>query len=130
LDIRLLPDEDTVAFRRELEREIGDPKIRMEPIGDVAPAYDAPLDTELFHAIERAAGRMLPGVPVATTTSAGATDRPYWSAAGPIAFGISPWLVELEESRREVHGNDERLSLENIEFGLRLYVGILMEMGK
>jgi acetylornithine deacetylase/succinyl-diaminopimelate desuccinylase-like protein len=128
LDIRLLPDQDTVAFRRELERVIGDSTIRLEAIGDMAPRYDAPLDTEMFRAIERVAGRLLPGVPVATPISAGASDRPYWAAAGVIAYGIDPWLVELDESRRSVHGNDERLSLENIEFGLRLYVETIMEM--
>ena len=128
LDIRLLPDQDTVAFRRELERVIGDSTIRLEPIGDMAPRYDAPLDTEMFRAIERVAGRLLPGVPVATPISAGASDRPYWAAAGPICYGIDPYLVELDESRHSVHGNDERLSLENIEFGLRLYVETLVEM--
>ena len=128
LDIRLLPDEDTVAFRRTLERLIADPKIELEAIGDMAPRYDAPLDTEMFKALERVVGRMLPGVPIATPVSAGASDRPYWAAAGVICYGIDPWLVELEESRYSVHGNNERLSLENIEFGLRLYVGTLMEM--
>ena len=81
LDIRLLPDEDTVAFRRTLERLIADPKIEIESIGDMAPPYSAPLDTEMFRALERVAGRLLPGVPVATPMSAGATDRPYWSVA-------------------------------------------------
>ena len=128
LDIRLLPDEDTVAFRRTLERLIADPEIRIEAIGDVAPPYSAPLDTEMFRALERVAGRLLPGVPVATTTSSGATDRPYWAAAGPIPYGIDPYLVELEESRYSVHGNDERLSLENIEFGLKYYVEVILEM--
>ena len=128
LDIRLLPDEDTVAFRRTLEKLIADPKIRIEAIGDMAPAYSAPLDTEMFRALERVAGRMLPGVPVATPMSPGATDRPYWAAAGPIAYGIDPYLVELEESRHALHGNDERLSLENIEFGLRFYVETILEM--
>ena len=128
LDIRLLPDEDTVAFRRTLERLIADPKIEIEAIGDMAPPYSAPLDTEMFRALERVAGRMLPGVPVATPMSAGATDRPYWATAGPICYGVDPWLVELEESRYSVHGNDERLSVENIEFGLRFYVEVVMEM--
>jgi acetylornithine deacetylase/succinyl-diaminopimelate desuccinylase-like protein len=128
LDIRLLPDEDTVAFRRTLERLIADPKIELEAIGDMAPRYDAPLDTEMFKALERVAGRMLPGVPVATPISAGASDRPYWAAAGPICYGIDPWLVELEEIRYSVHGNNERLSLENIEFGLKFYVATIMEM--
>jgi len=71
---------------------------------------------------------MLPGIPVATPISAGASDRPYWAAAGLICYGIDPWLVELEESRHSVHGNDERLSVKNIEFGLRFYVETLMEM--
>jgi acetylornithine deacetylase/succinyl-diaminopimelate desuccinylase-like protein len=128
LDIRLLPDEDTVVFRRTLERLIADPKIELEAIGDMAPRYSAPLDTEMFKALERVAGRMLPGVPVATPVSAGASDRPYWAAAGPICYGIDPYLVELEESRYSVHGNNERLSLENIEFGLRFYVETVMEM--
>jgi acetylornithine deacetylase/succinyl-diaminopimelate desuccinylase-like protein len=128
LDIRLLPDEDTVAFRRTLERLIADPRVTLESLGDMAPPYEAPLDTELFRALERVAGRLVPGVPIATPISPGASDRPYWAAAGPICYGIDPWLVELEESRHSVHGNDERLSLDNIEFGLRLYVETLMEM--
>jgi acetylornithine deacetylase/succinyl-diaminopimelate desuccinylase-like protein len=130
LDIRLLPDEDTVAFRRELERVIADPRITLASIGDMAPAYDAPLDTELFHAIERVAGRMLPGVPFVPTMSTGASDRPYWSAAGVIPYGVSPWLVELKENQHQVHGVDERISLANLEFGVRMYVGILMAVGR
>ena len=128
LDIRLLPDEDTVAFRRTLERLIADPKIRIEAVGDMAPPYYAPLQTEMFSALERVAARMLPGVPVAPTTSAGATDSPYWAAAGPTPYGIDPYLVELQESRYAVHGNNERISLENIEFGLKYYVDVIMEM--
>jgi acetylornithine deacetylase/succinyl-diaminopimelate desuccinylase-like protein len=128
LDIRLLPDQDTTAFRRELERIIGDTAITLKSIGDMAPRYDAPLDTELFHAIERVAARLLPGVPVATPVSAGASDRPYYAAAGLICYGIDPWLVELQETRLSVHGNNERLSLKNIEFGLRLYLGVIQEM--
>lgn len=128
LDIRLLPDEDTTAFRQALERVIADPKISLESIGDMAPRYDAPLDTEMFRAIEQVAGRLLPGVPIATPVSAGASDRPYYASAGLICYGIDPWLVELDESRHSVHGNDERLSLDNIEFGLKLYAGIIQEM--
>jgi hypothetical protein len=36
--------------------------------------------------------------------------------------------VDVKESRLSVHGHDERLSLDNIEFGLKLYWGILTEM--
>jgi acetylornithine deacetylase/succinyl-diaminopimelate desuccinylase-like protein len=41
---------------------------------------------------------------------------------------VDPFLVEVEEARRGVHGNDERVSIENLGFGLRLYAGVLEEM--
>ena len=58
----------------------------------------------------------------------GASDWPYYASAGIICYGIDPYLVELDEGRREVHGNDERISLENVEFGLKLHLGILQQM--
>jgi hypothetical protein len=66
-------------------------------------------------------------VPIATPISPGRpTGRTDGGGAGVLR--IDPYLVELEESRYSVHGNDERISLENIEFGLRLYVETLIEM--
>jgi acetylornithine deacetylase/succinyl-diaminopimelate desuccinylase-like protein len=130
LDIRLLPDQDTVAFRRELLRVIGDTSVKLSLIGDIPRRFSAPLDTELARAIERTANRLLPGVPFATAVGAGASDRPYYAAAEVICYGIDPYLVELDEGRRGVHGNDERISIENLEFGLRLHTGILEEMQK
>jgi acetylornithine deacetylase/succinyl-diaminopimelate desuccinylase-like protein len=125
LDIRLLPDQDTLAFRHELLRVIADTSVTLSLIGDIPRRFSAPLDTELARAIERTANRLLPGVPFATAVGAGASDRPYYAAAGLICYGIDPYVVDIEESRREVHGNDERISLENLEFGLRLHLGIL-----
>lgn len=130
LDIRLLPDQDTVAFRRELLRVIADTGVTLTTIGDMAPRFSAPLDTEMSRAIQRTAARLLPGVPFATTTSTGATDRPYYAGTGIICYGVDPSLVDIEEVRRGVHGNDERVSIENLGFGLRLYVGVLEEMQK
>jgi len=128
LDIRLLPDEDTLAFRRELLRVTADPGVTLTMIGDMEPRVSAPLDTERARAIERTAGRLLPGIPFATTVSTGATDRPYYAGAGLICYGVDPFLVDVEEGRRGVHGNDERVSIENLGFGLKLYAGVVQEM--
>jgi acetylornithine deacetylase/succinyl-diaminopimelate desuccinylase-like protein len=128
LDIRLLPDEDPEAFRQELIRVIRDPRVKLEEISPLPPRYDAPLDTELFQAIERVAGEFLPGVPVATPVSPGATDRPTYAKAGITAYGLDPYLIPIEENRYEVHGNDEHLSVANIGWGVRFYVRLLQEM--
>jgi acetylornithine deacetylase/succinyl-diaminopimelate desuccinylase-like protein len=128
LDIRLLPDQDTVAFHRELLRVIADTGITLTPIGHRSPQFSAPLDTEMSRAIERTAARLLPGAPFATTISTGATDRPYYAAAGLTCYGIDPFMVEIEEVRRGVHGTDERVLVEQLGFGLRLYAGVIEEM--
>ena len=125
LDIRLLPDEDTAAFHRELVRVIGDPAVRVELMAAVTPRFDAPLDTELFRAIERAAATLLPGVPVATVVDVGASDRPTYASAGIVCYGVTPWLTESADERKGVHGVDERVPIAGIEFGLRLYGAIL-----
>lgn len=130
LDIRLLPDQDPVAFRRELTRVIGDTLIRLEEIAPITPRYDAPLDTELFRVIEHVAGELLPGVPVATPVSPGASDRPTYAQAGIICYGLDPYLVPIEENRYEVHGNDERLSITNVGFGVKFYARLLLEAGR
>jgi acetylornithine deacetylase/succinyl-diaminopimelate desuccinylase-like protein len=130
LDIRLLPDEDPEAFRRQLVRVIGDPGVRLEEIIPVTPRYSAPLDSDLFQAIERVAGEFLPGVPVATPVSPGATDRPTYASAGIICYGIDPYLIPMEENRYQVHGNNERISVANVGWGVRFYVRLLEELAR
>jgi acetylornithine deacetylase/succinyl-diaminopimelate desuccinylase-like protein len=125
LDIRLFPDQDTTAFRRDLERVIDDPKVKVETIDDVPPPFNAPLDTELYQDIAAVAHAMVPGVPIATPVSAGASDRPTYAQAGIICYGVDPWLVELSENRRGVHGNDERVSIDNLGWGVAFYENVL-----
>lgn len=127
LDIRLLPGEDTTAFRKQLLAVIADPAVEDHTIDDVPPPFEAPLDTDLFRAIEAVAHQMVPGVPIATPISTGASDRPTYAQAGLICYGVDPWLVELSENRRGVHGNDERVSVENIGWGVRFYSAVLRQ---
>jgi acetylornithine deacetylase/succinyl-diaminopimelate desuccinylase-like protein len=128
LDIRLLPDQDPEAFKRELIRVIADSQVRLEEIAPLTPRYDAPLGTELFKAIEQVAGELLPGVPIATPVSPGATDRPTYASAGIIAYGLDPYLIPIEQNRDEVHGNDERITTINLGWGVRFYVTLLQRI--
>ena len=127
VDIRLLPDQDLAAFDREMRRVVADTAVHFQTIGDVPPRMDSPLDTGLFKAIERVVGQMLPGVPVATPVSAGATDRPYYAGVGIICYGVDPYLIEFSDNETGVHGNDERIALSNVGFGIRFYLNTLIE---
>jgi acetylornithine deacetylase/succinyl-diaminopimelate desuccinylase-like protein len=127
LDIRLLPDQDPEAFKRELIRVIGDSLVQLQEISPITPRFSAPLGTALFRAIERVAAELLPGIPVATPVSPGATDRPTYSAVGIVCYGLDPYLIPIDENRYEVHGNNERLSEANVGWGVRFYVRLLEE---
>lgn len=91
LDIRLMPDEDTTAFKRELARVIGDRSVHIEVMPGVMPSYSADINTALVRAVEAQIHEMLPAVPVTTPLAAGATDRPMYSHAG--IQGVRPRAV-------------------------------------
>jgi acetylornithine deacetylase/succinyl-diaminopimelate desuccinylase-like protein len=129
LDIRLLPDQDPEAFKQELLRVIGDSGARLTQFkSGLSPRYNAPLNTQMVRAIERTVGRLLPGIPIATPINTGGSDRPYYADAGIICYGLAPYLVDRAEQDREYHGVDERMPIASLDFGLRLYWGILQEM--
>jgi hypothetical protein len=44
------------------------------------------------------------------------------------AYGVEPYIVEDSEEARGVHGIDERLSVVNIGFGLKLITGVIRRM--
>jgi acetylornithine deacetylase/succinyl-diaminopimelate desuccinylase-like protein len=129
LDIRLLPDQDPEAFKRELLRVIADTGARLTQFkSGLSPKYNAPLNTEMVRAIERTVRHLLPGVPIATPINTGGSDRPYYADQGIICYGLAPFLVDRAEQDREYHGVDERMPIASLDFGLRLYVGILQEI--
>jgi acetylornithine deacetylase/succinyl-diaminopimelate desuccinylase-like protein len=129
LDIRLLPDQDPEAFKQQLLRVIADTGAQLTQFkSGLSPRYSAPLNTDMVRAIERTVGRLLPGTPVATPINTGGSDRPYYAETGIICYGLAPYLVDREEQDREYHGVDERMPIASLDFGLRLYVGIVREM--
>jgi acetylornithine deacetylase/succinyl-diaminopimelate desuccinylase-like protein len=71
---------------------------------------------------------MVPGVPVTPLIGAGASDRPYYAHVGIICYGILPFKLDTKEYEARVHGNDERISLDNVGFGVRFYLNTVLEV--
>jgi acetylornithine deacetylase/succinyl-diaminopimelate desuccinylase-like protein len=125
LDIRLLPDQDTAAFRAELVKVVNDTAVHWTTILPPKPALESPIETDLFRAIERAAHDRDPKALITTVMLTGATDRPTYRGLNIVTYGLDPFKVELDDIQRGVHGNDERISLDNLEFGPRFIYDIL-----
>ncbi len=125
IDVRLLPDQDTTEFLKTLQRMVDDTAVHFTHLGNTKAPLESPIDTDLFRAIERAARNREPGAFVTTPMETAATDRPTYRKLGITTYGFSPFRIPRAEIQRGMHGNDERLSVENVGYGVRFYYDVL-----
>jgi acetylornithine deacetylase/succinyl-diaminopimelate desuccinylase-like protein len=125
IDVRLLPDQDAGAFLETLKSVVGDTAVHFTTLLQPKTPLESPIDTDLFRAIERAAHDRDPGAFVTTPMETAATDRPTYRKLGITTYGFSPFLIPRPEIQRGMHGNDERLSVDNIGYGVHFFYDIL-----
>jgi acetylornithine deacetylase/succinyl-diaminopimelate desuccinylase-like protein len=126
LDVRLLPNQDPAAFLADLRKVINDDAIRIEVVLSFAPT-SSPMDSEFFRVLEGFASEVDPGVKVTTPLLTGFTDCHFFREKGIPCYGFIPFRVPAKELAG-IHGNDERLSLENVKFGTRSMVEIVRRL--
>jgi acetylornithine deacetylase/succinyl-diaminopimelate desuccinylase-like protein len=126
LDIRLLPDQDPAVMLATLKRIVNDTAVHFST--DLTPKtpLESPINTDIFRAIERAAHDRDPKANVTTPMLTGATDRPTYRKLGIVTYGLDPFMTEAADGQRGVHGNDERISIENAGFGVHFLYDILL----
>jgi acetylornithine deacetylase/succinyl-diaminopimelate desuccinylase-like protein len=123
VDCRLLPDQDRDAFLREVTGVINDPEIKIETIIGFSPAVSS-TDNTLYRAIVDVIHRNYPSASIAPAVSTGFTDSHWFRDLGIASYGFAPFLIpEAEEGG--VHGNDERISIENIRKGTAMMVELV-----
>ena len=126
LDARLLPGESCPTFVERIAGAIDDPSVELAIALDF-PAAVSPIDTPLMTAIERVAARSEPEGFVVPRVIAGFTDAHYFRAQGITAYGFVPRRLRLQDSLG-IHGPNERVSLENLELGVKATVAIVEEL--
>jgi acetylornithine deacetylase/succinyl-diaminopimelate desuccinylase-like protein len=111
LDIRALPDENIDAFYTEMAKVIADPAVKIERLPQTRPPSPASkLGTEMYRAMERAAGSIYPGATVIPSMSTGASDQAQLRAKGIQSYGVGPASTESDEINYPAHGDVERLA--------------------
>jgi len=125
IDVRLLPDQDAGEFLKTLQGVVGDTAVHFTTLLQPKTPLESPIETDLFRAIERAAHEREPSAFVTTPMETAATDRPTYRKLGITTYGFSPFRVPRAETQRGMHGNDERLSLDNVGYGIRFLYDVL-----
>ena len=128
LDCRLLPGQSREEWRKQVEAAVDDPRVQVEfsaiPRGDTPPAN---WDTELFQTIERVIHETMEDAVVVPSMTVGATDNRFLRARGIPAYGFIPCLLSPAESAG-FHGNNEFLTIENLNMGCELMYEIVRRM--
>jgi acetylornithine deacetylase/succinyl-diaminopimelate desuccinylase-like protein len=114
LDCRLLPDQDPEQFIAELTTIVADENVQIETLMSFTPAISNTRN-EVFRAIASVSDSVF-RAPVITTVAGGFTDSHFFRDRGITAYGYSPFVFQPEDMRG-VHGNNERISILNLERG-------------
>jgi acetylornithine deacetylase/succinyl-diaminopimelate desuccinylase-like protein len=130
VDVRLLPDEDAAAFLAQLRRVVDDSLVRVEAVGAVRPAVEpAPFPGPVADGLARTLAALRPGVPIVPLVLSGASDAPTFAAAGVPVYGVVAHSLE-PATWSGIHGDDERVTLRQLETGIRFLVRLLWELDR
>jgi acetylornithine deacetylase/succinyl-diaminopimelate desuccinylase-like protein len=122
----LLPGDSQEEMIGAIERAISDPDVSLDvilrPAGTSSPDYRSPL----YEAIEHAVSRHVPGAVTVPALLAGGTDSRYFRAKGAKAYGFEPF-VRSQEEEALIHGDNERIRIEELNRALRIYYDLLKD---
>jgi acetylornithine deacetylase/succinyl-diaminopimelate desuccinylase-like protein len=124
LDIRLLPDEDPEKTIRYMADIIKDDRIEFILPDVIHPSSVSDHESSFFNALEKTITAEVQDALVVPMLTPGGTDSLFYRQRNVNAYGLVPILIDNHEVER-MHGNDERISLENLALGIRIMTGVL-----
>jgi len=127
IDCRMLAGDDPEEIRAWVSRVVADDQVAVEIVGVPKQPNMSPPDTEMYKSIADVLRRRAPGTVVVPEIMVGFTDSWIFRRCGMHAYGWSP-MVLTEDDFARIHGNDERVSLENVSAGARAYTELLLSM--
>ena len=128
IDCRLLPGQTKAAWLDTLRNIIDDDRVDVSLYSpDQSEPQAVEWDTELFRTIESVVKGAMEDAIVVPTMTVGGTDNRFLRARGIPAYGFIPCLLSPEE-RAGFHGNDEFLTVDNLNMGCELMYEIVRRM--
>ena len=123
VDCRLLPDQDHAVFLREFTAVLNDPNIKADTVVAFSAAVSS-TDTPLYKAITDAIRRNWPNAAIAPAVQTGFTDSHWFRDLGIASYGFGPFVIP-EADEAGTHGNNERISIDNIRKGTEVMLEIV-----
>ena len=128
LDCRIVPGQTAETLTAELRRRVADAQVVIEAEAS-SPGYEMQ-PTPLFTAIQHAIAAQEPDALVAPYLFPAVSDSRFLVSCGVIPYGFVPHRPEpgVPAVQSLAHGHDERVSIANLEFGLKALYQVIGEM--
>jgi acetylornithine deacetylase/succinyl-diaminopimelate desuccinylase-like protein len=127
LNVSLLPGDTIDVLLADLTKLVNDPQIRFEVQPDAGlAAPPSSLESDFYATITKAASQEFSGAPVLPFLSSGATDSAQLRLHNVQAYGLSPFPLTDEDSRR-MHADDERIPLASFDKGIDFIARVVAE---
>jgi acetylornithine deacetylase/succinyl-diaminopimelate desuccinylase-like protein len=130
LDVRRLPEETREEVFDRIRRIIHDSTVEVLPAPDEEMPATEPsaIGSELYKAMDAIFHAETPQGVVVPYMQRGATDGSFLRQKGVAVYGVPVFLREDRQSR--AHGNDERISWDNLDRGTTLLWQIVTKVAK
>jgi acetylornithine deacetylase/succinyl-diaminopimelate desuccinylase-like protein len=126
VDGRTMPDASAESFTAELQAVVGD-DVEVE-VYEYWPGSSSSFDTELFRIMEEVTW-VATGARLVPYMATGASDARFAEPFGVNVYGFGPMREEQGASPTGLmHAHDERISLANLDLGLRLLYETVMRI--
>jgi carboxypeptidase PM20D1 len=125
LDVRLLPDTARDDFLRRIKETIRELPVSIEVLNEpLPPSAEAREDDPLYRAMESAVRAHEPRALVGPWLSPAASDARFFALKGVTTYGFVPVFLS-EQQLASIHGNDENVTIEELENGIAIYAEAL-----
>lgn len=115
IDCRLLPNHNPQQALQSINKVLNDEGLTITPLLSFEPGISKQ-DNFLYRAIESNLKEQFPAATIVPRMAAGFTDSHFFRGKGIPAYGFIPLILNAEQASG-IHGDNEKVSLENLRFG-------------
>jgi len=130
IDCRTLPGQTVDDIIEEVKKILKGIKMWEIEFISRGKATESPINTPLFKVIEETLKQYVPNCLIVPYMSTGGTDSRYFREIGSVCYGFQPIKTDLDwkEFIKMIHGVDERISIENLMFGVKVLYDVVKRM--
>lgn len=130
VNFRILPGETVETVLEHAHQAVNDSRVHIAPVDsrDINnPTPVASAATPVYQALANSIRQVYPDAVVAPTLTLGGTDAKHYYGVTENIYRIQPMLFTTKDLEM-IHGTNERLAIDNLANGIRVYAQVIRNM--